>query len=209
MERLITADRFRSYHLATRTRAGALSLYEWNMRASASVMELTGVVEVFVRNALDTELHQLARRRQWSSWLDGLPLDGRGRADLAKARVRASRNGRRPEVHGRVVAELLFGFWRYLVESRYLTTLWTPALHRAFPLGDEDLLTRQRRVRERLQQLHFVRNRAAHHEPIHARDLRRDHDYAIELLGWIDPIAAEWAADVTSLRAVLGTRSSP
>ncbi|MFJ4295435.1 hypothetical protein [Curtobacterium sp. NPDC089689] len=202
LEQLITADRLRSYRLATRSRAGALSLYEyeWNMRASASVMELTGVVEVFVRNALDSELHRLARRRQWSSWLDDLPLDTRGRADLAKARMRASRNGRRPEVHGRVVAELSFGFWRYLVESRYLTTLWTPALHRSFPLGDGDLLARQRRVRERLQQLHFVRNRAAHHEPIHARDLERDHDYAIELLGWISPVAAEWTAETTSLR---------
>lgn len=58
----------------------------------------------------------------------------------------------------------------------------------------------------RLQQLHFVRNRAAHHEPIHARNLQRDHDFALELLGWISPHAAFWAADTTSIEAVLRAR---
>ncbi|WP_267419460.1 MULTISPECIES: hypothetical protein [unclassified Curtobacterium] len=206
---LVTPSRLRSYVDATPDLHSALTLYEWNMRASASVMELVGIVEVVTRNALDRELATWARRRHPdSTWLDQVPLDPQGRSDLVKARGRASRNGRRPEVHGRVVAELTFGFWRYLVESRYLTTLWIPALHSAFPHGPHDLLTRQREVRARLQQLHFVRNRAAHHEPIHERDLRRDHDDAIELLGWIHPAAAEWAQDVASLRAVLRARPS-
>ncbi|PZE69345.1 hypothetical protein DEJ27_08700 [Curtobacterium sp. MCPF17_018] len=81
-------------------------------------------------------------------------------------------------MHGRVVAELSFGFWRYLFESRYLTASWTPALHRAFPHGPADALTRQ------------------------------DHDYAIELLGWIHPGAAAWAQDVTMLGTVLDARPS-
>ncbi|MGL3198409.1 MULTISPECIES: hypothetical protein [Curtobacterium] len=205
---MITAERLRSYIERTGSATAAVRLYEWNMRAAASVMELTGVVEVIARNALDRELRAWADRRTGAPWFDVAPLDARGRADLANARARASRDGRRGEVHGRVIAELTFGFWRYLVESRYLTALWTPALHRAFPHGPADSLTRQREVRRRLQQLHFVRNRAAHHEPIHARDLQRDHDYALELLGWVSPVAAEWAADTTSLRAVLTTRPS-
>lgn len=139
---------------------------------------------------------------------DAVQLDQQGNLDLIEARARATRNGRRSEVHGRVIAELSFGFWRYLVESRYLTALWTPALHRSFPYGPQDVLTRQRQVRSRVQQLHFVRNRAAHHEPIHQRDLRRDLDAALDLLGWVHPVAAEWAADVTSLSAVLDARPS-
>ncbi|WIB15672.1 hypothetical protein DEJ34_00655 [Curtobacterium sp. MCPF17_050] len=179
------------------------------MRASSSVLELTGIVEVVARNAMDRALRNWSERRYSSrSWFDHVPLDRQGSADLAKARSRAARHGG-AETHGRVLAELSFGFWRYLVESRYLTALWTPALHRAFPEGPVDVLTRQRQVRARLQQLHFVRNRAAHHEPIHQRDLRRDHDYAIELLRWVSPIAAEWASATTSLPAVLDARPSP
>ena len=207
---VLTRERLASYERSAGQTAGALRLYEWNMRAAAAVTELTGAVEVVARNAMDAELRVWsASRHRGATWFDVAPLDGPGRRDLAKARDRAMRGGRRPEVHGRVLAELSFGFWRYLVESRYLTSLWTPALHRAFPCGPADVLTRQRQVRARMQQLHFVRNRAAHHEPIHARDLERDHDYAIELLGWISPVAAEWTADTTSLRAVLATRPSP
>ncbi|WP_144715139.1 hypothetical protein [Curtobacterium pusillum] len=208
LERLITPARLGSYVERTSTFTDTLRLYEWNMRASASVMELTGIVEVVARNALDRELREWAARRTSGPWFDDVPLDSQGRADLAKARARASRGGRRAGVHGRVIAELSFGFWRYLVESRYHTSLWVPDLHRAFSHGPPDLRVRRNEVTRRLQQLHFVRNRAAHHEPIHARDLQRDHDYAIELLGWIDPVAAEWAADVSSLRTVLGARPS-
>jgi hypothetical protein len=206
---LLTAERLLSYVAVTNGLTEALRLYAWNMRTSGAVLELSAAVEVIVRNALDRELtHWALSRHGASSWFDVVPLDAQGRTDVERARARATRNGRRREVHGRVVAELGFGFWRYLVESRYLTTLWTPALHRAFPHGPRDLLSRQRAVRARMQQLHFVRNRAAHHEPIHARDLDRDHDYAVELLGWIHPAAAEWAQDVTARRAALGARPS-
>ncbi|WP_146243390.1 hypothetical protein [Curtobacterium sp. MCLR17_034] len=206
---LLTRERLRSSFHAVPDDARAVGLDKWNMRAAAAVMELTGAVEIVVRNAADVQLRAWATARHpGSSWLDVVPLDAQGKNDLVVARRRATRGGKRAEVHGRVVAELSFGFWRYLFESRYLTALWTPALHRAFPHGPADALTRQREVRTRMQQLHFVRNRAAHHEPIHGRDLRRDHDYAIELLGWIHPGAAAWAQDVTMLGTVLGARPS-
>jgi len=179
------------------------------MRAAAAVLELTGIVEVVARNAMDGQLGAWAARRGEADWFDLAPLDQQGRADLTKARLPARRGRGRQEEHGRVVAELTFGFWRYLVESRYHTALWVPDLHRAFPHGAANLRERRAEVKRRLQQLHFVRNRAAHHEPIHQRDLRRDHDYAIELLGWIHPSAAAWAASVASLPAVLDARPSP
>lgn len=204
---LLTAERLRSFTAVRADPAGALDLYEWNMRAASSVIELTGMVEIITRNALDRELRRwAATRHPGTDWFEVVPVDAQGRTDIAKARARATRNDRRPEVHGRVVAELSFGFWRYLVESRYLTTLWTPALHRAFPHGDHDLLTRQRAVKQHFQQLHFVRNRAAHHEPIHNRDLRRDHLLALELLGWVSPPAANWANAVSGLPAILEQR---
>lgn len=205
---LVTAERLGSYLRATGGNvADAFTLYEWNMRAAASIMELTSMVEVLARNALDRELRDWAhRRRGGASWLDVSPLDRQGAADIQKARDRATRRGKRVEVHGRVIAELPLGFWRYLVESRYLTTLWIPATHRAFPNGDPDLRTRQRDVAFRMQQLNFVRNRAAHHEPIHTRDLSRDLAFAIELAAWISPTAGNWVRATTSMPTVISNR---
>ncbi len=123
---LVTAERLGSYLRASGGDVSdAFALYEWNMRAAASIMELTSMVEVLARNALDRELRDWAhQRRAGASWLDFAPLDPQGSADIQKARDRATRRGRRAEVHGRVIAELPLGFWRFLVESRYLTALW-------------------------------------------------------------------------------------
>lgn len=201
---LLTAERLGSYLRVSSSTEEAIRLYEWNMAAGASVMELTGIVEVVARNALDRELrHWAETKHPGSVWFDRVPLDPKGRADVIKARSRATRNGRRDEVHGRVIAELTLGFWRYLVESRYLTSLWIPATHSAFPHGNQDLRQRQREVKSILQQLHFVRNRAAHHEPIHTRDLARDFVLALKLLGWVSSDAAEWARTTSSLPDVL------
>ncbi len=45
--------------------------------------------------------------------------------------------------HDRLVAELSFGFWRYLLSSRYHASLWVPDLHRAFPRGPAELRSRR------------------------------------------------------------------
>lgn len=205
---LVTAERLGSYLRASGGDVSdAFALYEWNMRAAASLMELTSMVEVLARNALDRELRDWAhRRRAGASWLDVTPLDRQGAADVQKARDRATRRGRRPEVHGRVIAELPLGFWRYLVESRYLTALWIPATHRAFPAGDPDLRSRQKDVAFRMQQLNFIRNRAAHHEPIHARDLSRDLQFALDLAAWISPTAKSWVNTTSSLPSIISSK---
>lgn len=205
--RLLTMERLRSY-LSARDQnlSRALRLYEWNMSAGSAVMATTGMVEVIVRNALDRQLSVWADRKGHQDWLGALPLDQRGRDDIAKARSRATLRGRRPEEHGRVVAELSFGFWRYLVSQRYHASMWVPALHKAFPGVGADIRKGRREVERRLVNLMLVRNRAAHHEPIHRRDLRADFEDAIELVGWVDPEAGAWVGTVSALRQVAHAR---
>lgn len=184
----------------------AFALYEWNMAASAAVMHTTGMVEVVVRNAMDRALQGLGDRRGWSSWFDAAPLDQRGQVDIREARARATRFGSRPEAHGKVVAELTLGFWRYLAASRYLTALWTPALYSALPNGPDDKLPQQRQVDGHLKNLLLVRNRAAHHEPIHRRNLARDLVGAVEVTTWVDPAAGAWVADLSTLADLAASR---
>lgn len=207
---LLTNERLESYFRAPGDDLDrAFHLYEWNMQASAGVLLTTGMVEIIVRNAFDAQLRGWAHDRQpGRPWFDLAPLDVHGQSDVAKARVRATTRGRHPEVHGKVIAELTFGFWRYLAASRYLTSLWVPAMHAAFPQGPADLRTRRREVERHLQQLMFVRNRAAHHEPIHHRDLRGDLDAATQLTGWISPDAASWVAAKSPLLQLIDSRPS-
>ena len=204
---LLTAERLGSYlRWSGGDMEAAFTLYEWNMTASAAVMHTTGMVEVVVRNSMDRALQDMAQVRGWSSWFDRAPLDQRGRADIRKARERATRFGSQPEVHGKVVAELTLGFWRYLAASRYLTALWTPALFESFGSGPADKLQQQRQVDRHLKNLLLVRNRAAHHEPIHRRDLLRDLEAAVEVTSWVDPSAGAWVADLSTIAEVVALK---
>lgn len=204
----LTAERLRSYLRASDgDLSRALELYEWNMEASSSVLRLTGMVEVIVRNALDRELTAWSERKNGdTAWFAYAPLDHRGSQDVAKARARATQGGRRAERHGKVIAELTFGFWRYLLDSRYLTALWVPATHRAFPAGADDLRQRHREVLRRMQQLHFVRNRVSHHEPIHRRDLARDECDALDVIRWVSRAVGPWVEAHADVSRVLDAK---
>lgn len=204
---LLTADRLRSY-LANcdQELSRALELYEWNLTASAAIMQTTAMVEVVVRNALDAQLVSWASGRGRGVWFDTVPLDARGRADVDKARDRATNYGRTILTHGKVVAELSFGFWRYLTAQRYHASLWVPALHAAFPGGDDDLRTRRREVERHLADLMLVRNRAAHHEPIHRRNLARDLGVAVELTSWVHPEAGHWISEKSAIPSAMESK---
>lgn len=125
--------------------------------------------------------------------------------DITVARRRATRRGA-SEVHGKVVAELSFGFWRYLCTKPYLTSLWVPALADAFPnhpdLGDPRAV--RRAVDDRIQRIHFLRNRVAHHEPLHRRNLKQDLDSIAQLAGWISADTREWIVGASRAAGVSG-----
>ena len=211
---LLTWDRLDSYLDATEGDLdAAIGLYDWNIQASAALYGDISRLEVVFRNAVDTALvaHGQARgwpqvwyRRQQMFW-------GQQRVkawkDIETARRRATRRGR-PETHGQILAELSFGFWRFLCTPPYLTSLWVPALVGVFP-GHPDAGD-PRRVRadveDRIQRLHFLRNRIAHHEPIHQRDLVHNHGELLDVVGWICADSRAWVESVTRTPTVLGSR---
>lgn len=201
LQELLSTERLGSYLAASDgDLERAFALYEWNIEASAAAVSLAAMVEVLVRNALDRQMTAWADARGEVDWLRAAPIDARARQDVVKARQRAARGGRQV-THGHVVAELNLGFWRYLVSRRYLTTLWMSNLRHAFPHAGGKPHEQQRRVESDLEQLLFLRNRAAHHEPIHRRNLLADLRRSVELVGCIDAQAREW---VTSRESVSG-----
>lgn len=100
----------------------------------------------------------------------------------------AGRNHGTAATTGHVVAELSFGFWIGLLANRYHQSLWVPTLRHAFPR----LSGRRTQLHADLKRLRKLRNRAAHHEPIFARNLSRDHDLLIDITGYLEPQARTW-----------------
>ncbi|WP_420433831.1 hypothetical protein [Candidatus Poriferisocius sp.] len=211
----LTIDRLRSYLEDCDDDLDlALDLYAWNAQIAAAFLEDLGRLEVVLRNRFDEALTALAASDGLPHpWYDHRPLfPGRGSRHIlkviAKAKGRAARHGQPHPPQSNVIAELGFGFWRFLCTERYLTSLWSPALASRFPHHPtpNNAVQIQIDVESRIDRLHFLRNRVAHHEPLHRRELAADAALILELIRWMCSDTYAWMADLSRIPAVLASR---
>jgi hypothetical protein len=183
----------------------AIALYEWNAQIGAALLEVLGHVEIVLRNALDRSLSAwFSTTSLPGEWYDD-PLnlfDAYGKEDVNAARDKLAR-ARKTETHGRIIAELPFGFWRFLLSRKYQNTLWAQALRHAFP----GLQPQTRSVVYNIvDDLSTLRNRIAHHEPIHHLPLGSRYADLLRLATLIDPGVGGWIVSVSRFSAVSGAR---
>ena len=74
-------------------------------------------------------------------------------------------------------------------KANYEMTLWRPALRRAFP-GAPKL--NRKAAHSPFEHMRLLRNRIAHHEPVHARRLDKDYESILKVLEWMSPEARTW-----------------
>jgi hypothetical protein len=213
VERWLSAPRFRTYLVeAGEDRGRALDLYEWNTAMAAAILHDLAHVEVAVRNAYDAALvrHQAGPLHWtqdemryfpvvWRTAKNGHRYDENVAPRDQVAHARSSVGHGAPS--GKVVAELTFGFWRYLSVSGREITLWRPYLHRGFVTG-----TSRSAVDGPMSRLHRLRNRVAHHEPLLAQDLRARRDDVRALLRCISPELQAYVDGQSTWAVVEGQR---
>ena len=174
----------------------ALALYDWNACIGAAFFESIHYLEVGLRNALDLSVTE----RLGPGWLspDSALLTPRSRRAVSVAQGHA---GGTSTPHGKVVAELPFGFWWSLLADEYNRRLWQPALRHAF-----EGPVRRRTLHHELDEIRRLRNRIAHHEPIHARDLNGDFARLTDLAGRIAPVLGAHIAVTSRVPALIATQ---
>jgi len=179
IERTITRERLKRYLSATaHDLSRALELYEYNVQLSEALYGLLHGLEVAVRNAAH---HALTISYGSASWYDSPPTPGFGIPQAGAAgpawhqyaplspywRDKVDEAKRRPGVGrnpGKVIAELTFGFWVDLLQSRNHRSLWVDRkLNAAFPNARGK--TRSD-IHNRLKSIQLLRNRISHHEPV-------------------------------------------
>ena len=211
----LSAERLRSYlEDCDNDLDRALDLYAWNAQIAATFLEDLGRLEVVLRNRFDEALTDLAASAGLPSpWFDNRPsFPGRHGErtldDLAKAKLRATKSGKLPMVQSRVIVELGFGFWRFLCAERYLTSLWSPALATQFPHHPtpDNAVQIRADVDSRMGRLHFLRNRVAHHKPIHRRVLADDATFIFDLAEWMCTDTYSWMAELSRVSTILAVR---
>jgi hypothetical protein len=159
----------------------AIRLYWWHVDVSSAFYPSLHCLEVAVRNAMHARLGAKFRHVDW--W-NVAPLRDNGRflVDEAARKVRR-RLGSVPGIADDMVTELPFGFWVSLVSRTYHRDLWIPCLHKAL----HGYRGRRDELHERLLTIVLLRNRIMHHEPVHHRHLKADHETIYRLLSYVSP----------------------
>lgn len=185
--------------------ARAIRLYEWNAAISGALFEVLADVEVILRNAIHTTITEWSISKGYgSNWYDnshGL-LGSRLEMHVARAKARVEEQKRQVSPQ-RIVSELSFGFWRYLLTSKYRTTIWPILCNGALSrvdVGYEEMFL------ARVGRMHDLRNRIAHHEPIHTRRIDRDLLDCMRILSAICPETADWVHRRARVEALLENR---
>lgn len=209
VEQWLSGPRFQTYLAeAGGDRQRALDLYEWNTAMAAAILHDLAHVEVAVRNAYNTAL--VAHQPGPVHWTDDV-------MQYFPVVWRTAKNGRRYDENetprdqlayarkavgasappGKIVAELMFGFWRYLSISGREITLWRPYLHHGFVTG-----TSRSAVDGPMSRLHRLRNRVAHHEPLLTQNLPARRGDVSSLLACISPDLQAYVATQSTWAAV-------
>lgn len=218
VERWLSSPRFAVYlNAAGNDRDAALALYERNARLGSALSHDLAHLEIGLRNAYDGALTEhLELPRHWTACGDQVfapVLRTRKRGSRGKvtvdinARTRASLDraireaGGRKAPPGKVIAQLTFGFWRYLTSAAHEVTLWRPALHHAYPAG-----TSRSDVDARIGRLHELRNRVAHHEPLLGLDAPSLHVDLLEIATLLSPQLGSYVAESSTVPGLLTAR---
>ena len=187
----------------------ALALYAWNSDVAAAMQRDLGHLEVALRNHYDDAISvRYVGPGHWLTDPSGpvqqpfmvrrsgrsVDLNAENRRLISKAVAKA---GGASALIGKVIAELSFGFWRYLATAARVHDLWTPYLRHAYPFGT-GLLTVEQDVRD----LHDLRNRIAHMEPIFTRNLAAEAIKIVNLCQMLNPQVAAFIAATSAFPAL-------
>ncbi|MFD0805495.1 Abi family protein [Nocardioides caeni] len=174
----------------------AVELYDWNTKVSSAFFESIHYLEVGLRNAMN----QAVSAAFGAAWLSPASpvLTDRSRKAVSIALAHA---GGAAAPHGKIVAELPFGFWWSLLADEYNRQLWQPALRHAF-----EAPVRRRKLHTELDDLRRLRNRIAHHEPIHTRDLEADLARVIDLASRVGAALGMHIAATSRIPEVLASK---
>ena len=191
IERAVSRERLKRYLAATsQSLSDAVSLYEQNVALSEMTFGLLHCLEVAIRNSMHD---QLTAYFGTPHWFNIAPLSTYSQDKINAAVHDAGGPTASP---GKVVAELMFGFWTDLAAQRYHWTLWQPCLSGAFP----SVRLARPLIHRRLEDIRWLRNRIAHHEPIltSGGSLYAGHQRRLSLgqlaecSDWISPSIGGW-----------------
>lgn len=169
-EKIISQARMRRYLVACNGNSRkAMTLYRLNLKLSQDLFTIISVFEIAIRNSIDyhySGIHGI-------NWLsDSVGINGifKNKKCVRSANIinRSIRKLNINNSHSKLIAEMDFGFWRYLFSQPQFHA-GGQSLLKIFPskpISSKNIQYNHRFVFNELEKINKLRNRIAHHEPI-------------------------------------------
>lgn len=169
-EKIMTSARMSRYRTACNGNSKkAMTLYRKNLLLSQELFTVISCFEIALRNTIDNQLNQTLG----NDWLRNGAADG---GIFNNRNCRLTRDNINDALHklnhlythNKLVAELGFGFWRYMFAPNQFAATGKTLLRifPAKPTSTAAMQYNQTFVFNQLAQINNLRNRIAHHEPI-------------------------------------------
>lgn len=169
-ENIITSARMGRYRTAcANDTRKAMTLYRKNLKLSQELFTIVSCFEIALRNTIDRHYTSLLG----NDWLRNAIVSG-GIFDTPQCRfTKRNINDAISQLgnyytHYKLVAELGFGFWRYMFANNQFRA-GSQSLLRVFPsrpTSSRSIQYNHSYIFVELQKINDIRNRVAHHEPI-------------------------------------------
>lgn len=201
LAQFIHPDRFSAFLGASNQNVSiAENLYIWNIQVSAAFWGGFHILEITLRNVIHEKFREHANVEEW--WDTDLPIHDGDRGSIQEAVAKVYEDKRSP-TPGHVIAELNLGFWVGLFANNYHSALWKGRLEHVFP----NFSGQRKELHVDLERLRKLRNRIAHHEPIHDRDLRIDFGTLCAVIGYIDRDVSRLVRSLSKVEAIIETKN--
>jgi hypothetical protein len=179
----LSHERFEAYRRPGESDEQVLARVCWNAALSEALFPCLQGLEVGFRNSLHQAIAGVFGSGDWI--LRDSSLEPREKAMHAAAVQELNTRGK-PLTAGYLVAELKFGFWTSLVDTRY-HRLWPKIIKAVVPAMPNSIRTRGE-ISKRMNAVRLLRNAVSHHHSIwHWQDLEERHETIHILIDWIEP----------------------
>lgn len=169
-ERALSKPRIGRFLIAAKQdKNKALILYRQNIELSKTLFGLLSIFEVTIRNYIDKHYREKFADNEWlknqcgqGGMFSHPSFIKYGFEPRTKILTTIAKLGSK-YTHGRLVAELSFGFWNYMFAPIQFL-VGGQSLHKIYEKRPKG--TNQKQIFNELDEIRSLRNRIAHHEPL-------------------------------------------
>lgn len=204
--KILSAPRFTTYlREVGGNNLEALELYRWNLQIASAFYIPLQICEVGIRNGV-TEAISNTYGHNW-------PHSTVFRRSLPENRwynqkEELIRQANKQPTSGKVVAELNFIFWQYMLTARHDIRIWNDQINNSFPYLPAGNTIQQNRLmlHDKLEIVRKLRNRIAHHEPIFRRNALDDYLSIRDLISYRCNVSTGWVDRIQTITDMIVNR---